>query len=801
MSIIQNPFISEIRTNIILGAPLEQTDTWALAKHFKNLYIVVKKNNNKIPIPFFMKLVDEKIYSAVCKDLVIWKTSLQFLHNGRKLYDKLCVLPKNTINHINDFDIELEENNLVLPLLNCNFKNMLSFINSSEGLNNFDKLYNNLIISQHIINNVEPDALRLKESISSLEDANFWAIVENFEISFNNIFRHKSYYNKRFDKINVSSNYLNNIYRYNRKNNERDFLIHMQFLPIEPVIYSKDDIYQILCLLTHKNRFMLFCHLLISRHCHLVINNFRVLELMRGDLKIFAPLFRYLLGYTFLTLSFDETLKKNVLTNDDPSVFEINTAANLPQFPHCKAMPKYNPYSQMLLSDTLLGANMFGLPKFRYNENFNQGDGVCNLDEFRRNMNIFITGNPNEDLFKNIDLAKYNIGVSGSIMAACLQKYHPLMNMFLGNIDAKKRRYYNEYYANADVDIMFLTTNRFTFMENVHNFFNEFVVNIINNNPEGRIENIKLEQKFQLNVLVKDTWVKENIVTEKLDYTYISENIRNFLVKDLFKPFIDSELTKERNSQENFKDKFPEYYLGCSDYDLNIKIVKNTLQNDEELESSFVVRTNLKYKISSPYLNRVFELFMNKQINHISMVNEFHKDCVRGYYDGNNVYLTTHAIRSHMTYINFTSKYVSGLTNEIEIDNKYFSRGWSNYLNDKQFNELQHYVSKNDYWKSLFSNNVKSMKGYLTYKHKIFHPRFINADSFYDCLPVDLEEGYQDDWKGDFYKSTLELDEDLSKITKVKNNFAMHNFKTVHERGTVNPVKKWVIEAYYDLNN
>jgi hypothetical protein len=144
---------------------------------------------------------------------------------------------------------------------------------------------------------------------------------------------------------------------------------------------------------------------------------------------------------------------------------------------------------------------------------------------------------------------------------------------------------------------------------------------------------------------------------------------------------------------------------------------------------------------------------------------------------------------------------VSGLTNEIEIDNKYFSRGWSNYLNDKQFNELQHYVSKNDYWKNLFSSNVKNMKGYLTYKHKIFHPRFINADSFYDCLPVDLEEGYNDNWKGEFYKSTLELEEDLFKITKVKNNFAMHNFKTVHERGTVNPVKKWVIEAYYDLNN
>ena len=801
MSIIQNPFISEIRTNIILGTTLEQTDTWMLAKHFKNLYIVVKKNNNKIPIPFFMKLVDEKIYSAVCKDLVIWKTSLQFLHNGRKLYDKLCVLPKNTISHINDFDIELEENNLVLPLFNCNFKNMLSFINSSEGLNNFDKLYNNLIIGQHIADCVEPNALRLKDSISSLEDSNFWTIVENYEMSFNNIFRNKSYYNKRFDKINVSSNYLNNIHRYRRSNNERDWLTEMQILPIELSKYSKDDIYEILCSLTHKNRFMLFCHLLISRHCHLVINNFRVLELMKGDIKIFAPLFRYLLGYTFITLSFDETIKKNVLTNDDPSVFEINTAANLPQFPHCKAIPKYNPYSQMLLSDTVLGANMFGLPKFRYNENFNQGDGICNLDEFRKNMNIFITGNPAEDVFKNIDLSKYNIGVSGSIMAACLQKYHPLMNMFLGNLDAKKRRYYNEYYPNADIDMMFLTTNIFTFMGNVHDFFNEFVVNIINNNPEGRIENIKLQQKFQLNVLVKDTWVKENIVTEKMDYAYISENIRNFLVKDLFKPFIDIELTKDRNSQENFKDKFPEYFLPCSEYDLNIKIIKNTIKDEEELDVPLLVRMNLKYKISSPYLNRVFELFMNKQINHISMVNEFHKDCVRAYYDGNNVYLTTHAIRSHMTYINFTSKYVSGLTNEIEIDNKYFSRGWSNFLNDKQFNELQHYVSKNDYWKSLFSSNVKSMKGYLTYKHKIFHPRFINADSFYDCLPVDLEEGYQDDWKGDFYKSTLELDEDLFKITKVKNNFGMHNFKTVHERGTINPVKKWVIEAYYDMNN
>lgn len=823
MSIINNPFISDIRKNIILDMPIEQSDSSILGKHFKNLYIVVKKNDNKIPIDFFMKLVNEKVYSEVTKDLVIWKTSLNFL--CRSLYDKLCILPKETLQNINEFNFDLDENNLVLPLFNCNFKNMINYINSTEGINNLDKLYNNLIISQNLLDCIEPNHLRLKETILTLNESNFWCFCENYEIDFNNIFKNKSYYNKKFNKINTSSIYLDNIYRYKRKNSEKDVLIASGFLPIKPSKYTKEDIFNVLDSLTYKNRFLLFCHLLISKECHLVINNYKVLYLMREDLKRFAPLFRYLLGYTFLTLSFDETIKKNTLTNDDPSVFDINTASILPQFPYCKEFSKYNPYSLILVSDTLLNNNLYGLSRFRYNENFNQGDGICNLDEFKRNINIFISGEPNIDIFKNIDFVKYNIAVSGSIMAACLQKYHPLMNMFVGTIDAKKRRYYNEYYPNADIDMMFLTTNVFTFMDNVNNFFNEFIVNIINNNSEGKIENIKLQQKFQLNISVKDSWIKENIVTEKINYEYIYENIQTNLIKDFFKPFIDIELNKMRANEfgtniEHYKNKYPEYFLNCENYDLNIKIIKNKKEikektiniedednsiENEVIDKSLDIKINFKYKISSPYLNRVFELFMNKQINHISMVNEFHKDCVRGYYDGNNVYLTTHAIKSHMTYINFTSKYVSGLTNEIEIDNKYFSRGWSNYLNDKQFNELQQYVSKNDYWKSLFSSNVKSMKGYLTYKHKIFHPRFINADSFYDCLPVDLEEGYQDDWKGEFYKNTVELDSDIYKMNKIpiniRNQLEIHNFKTVNAKGMIKSVQKWVIEAYYELNN
>ena len=65
-------------------------------------------------------------------------------------------------------------------------------------------------------------------------------------------------------------------------------------------------------------------------------------------------------------------------------------------------------------------------------------------------------------------------------MAACLQRNHPLLVLFnkIDNYETKLARFFNEYYALADIDIIFLSNDIFDYMSKVQRFYNQIVSNI-----------------------------------------------------------------------------------------------------------------------------------------------------------------------------------------------------------------------------------------------------------------------------------------------------------------------------------
>ena len=90
-------------------------------------------------------------------------------------------------------------------------------------------------------------------------------------------------------------------------------------------------------------------------------------------------------------------------------------------------------------------------------------------------MNVFISGSDIFNIFEGIDFKKYKMAVTGSIMPACIQKNNPLSRMFTTTY-----RYFLEYYANSDVDVMIKTNNCLEFLEICDNIFNHMKENIIN---------------------------------------------------------------------------------------------------------------------------------------------------------------------------------------------------------------------------------------------------------------------------------------------------------------------------------
>jgi hypothetical protein len=239
---------------------------------------------------------------------------------------------------------------------------------------------------------------------------------------------------------------------------------------------------------------------------------------------------------------------------------------------------------------------------------------------------------------------------------------------------------------------------------------------------------------------------------------------------------------------------------------------KNHVNYDNKQYDS-KIKINFKYKIRSPYLDNPFELFMVGYNDFFATVQTFHLPCVRSYYNGTNVYLTPTCITAHLTHMNLDYKYFAGTVDPVEIINKYRMRGFGTWLNEYEKYIYLKYSENEKFWKNLLSinfNNSKTIEailGSLSPDHKIFQPRLYNSDDFYDNTPVDLDVKYNLILlKGECCKinTRKEYFDEIDNRTNMENNpisYMFDNIQTINEKGSIDPIKKWVIEAAWEIMN
>ena len=147
--------------------------------------------------------------------------------------------------------------------------------------------------------------------------------------------------------------------------------------------------------------------------------------------------------YAWLCMYSEECIKKSYINEEDRFVFTINEAHNLPKFTFKLDELRSNPYYSFLVSEEVanLKNNIMGVKVE------NMILGVCDLDEFRRRCNIFITEDENKNILDGICMS--NLGITGSIIPACVTLFNPLQTKF-----NSLARYYNEYYCNSDIDVI-----------------------------------------------------------------------------------------------------------------------------------------------------------------------------------------------------------------------------------------------------------------------------------------------------------------------------------------------------------
>jgi hypothetical protein len=783
------------------------------------VFILTKMSDNPINPSIYKRKIDKNLFEEICKNLILYKTSINILKNENHKKNVL-ILSSDSLNIFNKNNYILSEKNFVLLILDIKFENIKLYLSQYEKVVSLEDIFKLITMNSYFNNDNLYIKNKFRKYILELEESNYWLKSNNCEINLS-----KMYVNRNF-KLNYLKNnnsefndyllgafdnttyvdpsiYVNKIYNYKMEYDN---------------IFTKDDINKLFDNFnyeTHeKDVYLLLCNLIISKkHCHLILTNEKCLEKNRPIINKYCHLFRYLLGYGWLTLYFEESKKKSFITKNDRFVFNIDTASKLPVFPYIAENHKLNPYSTLLVDDNILDKtnNLFSVRDLKQNDititlddnisRFkNINNGICNLQQFKKRLNIFTTGLFNDDIFKDINWEENKMAISGSVIAACIQVYHPLMNLFekYETFNERLNRYFNEYYAQADIDVMILTKNNEEFYDKVQTIYNQLVVNICNIYSYAEPSHVKLISEKQIYLFVTKDDISKYIINEN---TPTLEKIIRTLDMDetilLFVDIFNVEFEKYKKSMNYDKVKYSDFY--------DLDNIKFKIRLTKDYYEDCKVKINYKYKITSQHLNHSFEIFTVDNNDFFATVHTFHLPCVRGYYDGIDVYLLPSCITSHLTYMNIDYKYFAGTQSPMEILNKYRMRGFGTWLNKNEIGLHMKYVVTSPSWKNLYGND--SSLGEVNLNSKLFQPRIYNIDNYHDCSPVDIDIGYTipniperikiktvEDY---FY----EIDNRFGIVTSNQSIKYLNNLQTINTNGSVNPIKKWVIETTYELMN
>jgi hypothetical protein len=419
----------------------------------------------------------------------------------------------------------------------------------------------------------------------------------------------------------------------------------------------------------------------------MILKNENICKHINDKPNIFAKAF----GYSWLMMYLEEGILKTRCTQNDRCVFTLEQAKKLPSFYNNK-----NIYIPLLVEKGYI--NMFGGYKSTTNIE------LSSLDRFRERLQIF-SNNNNIDLFKNFDWK--NIAISGSVIAAACRNIDPMERD--GNFTTNK--FFNTYYKDSDIDIMCDAPDYISFIDKVTYMIDIFKQNILEMFPSD-------ENPINVNVT-------KNAVIQ-LSKKYIEEHFKDIKKEDMDQKMYELYVSMKGNE---IKQKDSKYFK--INEIVSIDNFKYYVYDNSELKDP-TYGENIKYNISSPYLSRNFEVFKIKY-NFMATVSRFHLPCVRGYYDGNQVYLLPSAISALLTNKCIDYKYFAGVRSPFEIILKYIFRGYSIFFNKREMIKIAEYIKNSDKWKSIFKYNENfKIKTYQSYYTSPFV--FLNKDniSYFD---------------------------------------------------------------------
>ena len=830
-----------------------------LYKEFNAPYIICVKDDINFESFFHEKMISEDELDHIKKSIKI--IPVKYSSISESMYNYFIIMSAPLFNSFNVKDKYNKQISAVGDVLACclfRFKSVdiYRYLKQYEGVSDFVDIYNGLLINEYF--GVFSSKLYRNQIIliDNMTETNYWTIYNNCKLNYTTKFRSNSFnlsINERLTDKNIDNvikylistkddnDYLAFLFKksnYVDASSGIDANGYKLYTISSNIIITVLDFNKIFDKLMPDVQYHLIMSCLISKElCHLIINNQYILgKIMSNEyflnnftfMELYGQILRYTMGYAWLTMYIEESIKRSYAKITDRFIFNIDTASLLPWFPYSIENIHICPYLPILVSNETLNIskNILGVEQHIY-LNLNQKAidktryGVCTKDIFIQRINQFISGKNDFNILNDINWN--NIAISGSIMAGCLPNYNTLMSKFIidktsFNIDFVE--FINEYYKEADIDVMCNIKDIFLFVDKINEFNNQLQINIKAKYEITTELNIsKIFTNKSASILIDKNFINQYLIDKiQLSNIEIISDLNNPSIKDIIythyiewhKDFLKKSATD--NPDKFFDPKYHEIYIPVPITEINIILINNTkttdtpdtIQTTETTETNpiFIPKINYKFRISSRYLPHNFEFFQIKYDDFLSTVSQFHLPIVRAYYDGNDVYLTTACISACMTLINIDRKYFAGKTDPIEIINKYRMRGFGTILNQREITKLIEYSNLVPKWKKLYKLNINShssimnIVGVLSIDNLFFRPSLILDDKQQNSSYVRLIINT------DYQIIPFNIVEVFTMIKKLYNihNRINYDLTTINKYGFINTVKKWLINAFNDVS-
>ena len=753
------------------------------------------------------------------------------------------VIPKSKIEKEFDTSLNVNKDELEVILMTQLSESQLNnYLETYEDeSDNIEKYAEFLSIIKYI--QINPDKFKIKRKFDLMlaSISEYWEDPSNCNFTLTNKFIDRRFNNSNYignnevinntvlgsnkNEIDWNSheiNYLNDILR---DNNWKEMCLKKYHLSKISSFTNSDIISIYNQLPTDYMKYNFICNMLCSRsHCHLILNSYEFLQLSKPFFDKYKLIFKYLIGYSWLTLKNEEYHIYNKITDSDRIIFDIDTANLLPVYPFTWDDINQNPYAAVLIDKEVLDLknNCLSLNMMR---NYEKYYGVCNSQEFSKRLNIFVNGTNTKGILDHVDWSCCCI--TGSVMTACGMKYNPLIDISKtsNNINELSvgdlASYFFHYYQDSDIDLI---CNKDSIID-----FIDVVNTLVDKLPKGKttIENVHtgtivLSDEFILNELenIKKVLKVDKIDLEFVKSNYLSQDIKNYFYDKFYIPWKAEQLEKITKLNKHNNNLFKEYLklipreefrMYNLDYELDEDKMKkkdyekyfylNELYGIETEQNKLAAKLSesVRFKVKSPGV-KTFEIFKSRDENFFSTVSKFHMGFVRAIWNGKTVKCLPSYITSMMVQMAVDYKYFASIRDPIEIVNKYRSRGFGIILNDYEKLHMAYYnsvKSKNDVnskWIEMYKVNLKNKKsiedifGVKKSSDDIFKP-----SKYFMGLPQDCFKNINHDITTTFEESfnTL-ITPALSSLSK---------YKAINDNGKINPLKREIITMGWNLLN